>query len=124
MRNRPFVKRGCALRGGAGLALCDDHRLDRGHGAAGNLDLDHVGADRLDRLGQTNRCLLDADATGILDRVGDVLSGDGAEEATVFAGLLLNAIVGWAWADPVAALVIAAIAVREGRNAWRGDPCC
>jgi divalent metal cation (Fe/Co/Zn/Cd) transporter len=44
--------------------------------------------------------------------------------AALLAGLLLNAIVGWSWADPVAALVIAAIAVREGRNAWRGDPCC
>lgn len=44
--------------------------------------------------------------------------------AALLAGLLLNALVGWSWADPVAALVIAAIAVREGRNAWRGDPCC
>lgn len=44
--------------------------------------------------------------------------------AALLAGLLLNAALGWSWADPVAALVIAAIAVREGRNAWRGDPCC
>jgi len=44
--------------------------------------------------------------------------------AALLAGLLLNAVAGWTWADPVAALVIAAIAVREGRNAWRGDPCC
>jgi divalent metal cation (Fe/Co/Zn/Cd) transporter len=44
--------------------------------------------------------------------------------AALLAGLLLNAVVGWSWADPVAALVIAAVAVREGRNAWRGDPCC
>ncbi len=44
--------------------------------------------------------------------------------AALLVGLLLNALVGWSWADPVAALVIAAIAVREGRNAWRGDPCC
>jgi divalent metal cation (Fe/Co/Zn/Cd) transporter len=44
--------------------------------------------------------------------------------AALLAGLLLNAVAGWPWADPVAALVIAAIAVREGRNAWRGDPCC
>lgn len=39
-------------------------------------------------------------------------------------GLLGNAIAGWWWADPVAALVIAVVAVREGLNAWRGDPCC
>jgi divalent metal cation (Fe/Co/Zn/Cd) transporter len=44
--------------------------------------------------------------------------------AALLTGLLLNALVGWAWADPVAALAIAAIAVREGRNALRGDSCC
>ncbi len=44
--------------------------------------------------------------------------------AALLVGLVLNAVVGWSWADPVAALVIAAVAVREGRNAWRGDPCC
>ena len=44
--------------------------------------------------------------------------------AALLAGLMLNALLGWSWADPVAALVIAAVAVREGRNAWRGDPCC
>ena len=31
---------------------------------------------------------------------------------------------GWSWADPIAALVIAAVAVKEGRDAWRGDTCC
>ena len=44
--------------------------------------------------------------------------------AALLVGLLLNGLLGWSWADPVAALVIAAIAVREGINAWRGDPCC
>ena len=44
--------------------------------------------------------------------------------AALLGGLVLNALLGWAWADPVAALVIAALAVREGQNAWRGDPCC
>ena len=44
--------------------------------------------------------------------------------AALLAGLLLNAIAGWSWADPTAALVISAVAVREGRDAWRGDPCC
>ena len=44
--------------------------------------------------------------------------------AALLAGLVLNAIAGWSWADPVAALLIAAIAIREGLNAWRGDPCC
>lgn len=44
--------------------------------------------------------------------------------AVLLVGLLLNSLLGWSWADPVAALGIAAIAVREGVNAWRGDPCC
>ncbi len=44
--------------------------------------------------------------------------------AALLVGLLLNSVLGWSWADPVAALVIAAIAVREGINAWRGDTCC
>jgi divalent metal cation (Fe/Co/Zn/Cd) transporter len=32
--------------------------------------------------------------------------------------------MGWWWADPVAGRVIAAIAAKEGRDAWRGDGCC
>ena len=39
-------------------------------------------------------------------------------------GLVLNATLGWGWADPIAGLVIAAVAVREGRAAWRGEGCC
>jgi divalent metal cation (Fe/Co/Zn/Cd) transporter len=44
--------------------------------------------------------------------------------AVLLAGLVLNGLFGWTWADPVAALGIAALATREGVNAWRGDPCC
>ncbi|AVT34263.1 cation transporter [Plantactinospora sp. BC1] len=44
--------------------------------------------------------------------------------AVLLVGLGLNSLFGWSWADPVAALVIAAVAVREGREAWRGDTCC
>ena len=44
--------------------------------------------------------------------------------AVLLVGLVLNSLLGWSWADPIAALAIAAIAVREGINAWRGDPCC
>jgi divalent metal cation (Fe/Co/Zn/Cd) transporter len=44
--------------------------------------------------------------------------------AVLLAGLLLNATLGWWWADPIAGLVIAAVAVKEGREAWRGDNCC
>jgi divalent metal cation (Fe/Co/Zn/Cd) transporter len=39
-------------------------------------------------------------------------------------GLLLNAFFGWSWADPVVALVIAVVAVKEGREAWKGQQCC
>jgi divalent metal cation (Fe/Co/Zn/Cd) transporter len=42
----------------------------------------------------------------------------------LLVGLLANAALGWSWADPVAALVIAGIAVKEGLDAWRGDACC
>jgi len=42
----------------------------------------------------------------------------------LLVGLLANALFGWWWADPVAALVIAAVAVREGRESWRGEGCC
>ncbi len=44
--------------------------------------------------------------------------------AVLLVGLVLNATVGWWWADPIAALVIAALATREGLAAWRGDNCC
>lgn len=44
--------------------------------------------------------------------------------AVLLVGLLLNSLFGWSWADPIAALVIAVIATKEGRNAWRGDTCC
>lgn len=43
--------------------------------------------------------------------------------AVLLAGLLLNATLDWWWADPVAALAIAAFAAREGIEAWRGDAC-
>lgn len=44
--------------------------------------------------------------------------------AVLLVGLVLNATLGWSWADPIAGLVIAAIATREGVQAWRGEGCC
>ncbi|MGO4488257.1 cation diffusion facilitator family transporter [Microbacterium sp. 2RAF4] len=44
--------------------------------------------------------------------------------AALLVGLLLNSLLGWAWADSIAALVIAVFAVREGIEAWKGDACC
>jgi divalent metal cation (Fe/Co/Zn/Cd) transporter len=43
--------------------------------------------------------------------------------AALLAGLGANAAFGWWWADPVTALVIAAVAVREAREAWQGRAC-
>lgn len=44
--------------------------------------------------------------------------------AVLLLGLLANGLLGWSWADPAAALVIAAVALKEGRDAWRGGTCC
>jgi len=44
--------------------------------------------------------------------------------AGLLVGLGLNALLGWWWADPVTALAIAGVAVKEGRGAWRGESCC
>ncbi|MEV0996546.1 hypothetical protein [Nonomuraea sp. NPDC050202] len=57
-------------------------------------------------------------------------SGEGTQNlicaamaAGVLAGLWLNT-VGWWWVDPLVAVVLAAVAVREGRRAWHGHDCC
>jgi divalent metal cation (Fe/Co/Zn/Cd) transporter len=73
-------------------------------------------------------------------RVGNKLSSSAtvkeASQASLCAylsvalliGLTANALLGWWWADPLAALVICAVAVKEGRESWRGrgcaDGCC
>jgi divalent metal cation (Fe/Co/Zn/Cd) transporter len=44
--------------------------------------------------------------------------------AILLAGLLLNSLFGWSWADPIAAFGIAVIAIKEGISAWKGDTCC
>ena len=44
--------------------------------------------------------------------------------AGLLVGLSLNALLGWWWADPITALGIAAVALKEGQNAWRGMACC
>lgn len=43
--------------------------------------------------------------------------------AAVLVGLLLNSLFGWSWADPVAGLVIAIFAAREGVEAWKREAC-
>jgi divalent metal cation (Fe/Co/Zn/Cd) transporter len=44
--------------------------------------------------------------------------------AALLVGLSANALFGLWWADPVTALVIAGVAVKEGRESWRGESCC
>jgi divalent metal cation (Fe/Co/Zn/Cd) transporter len=58
-------------------------------------------------------------------------AGEGAQNllcaylaAAVLTGLILNAALGLWWADPVIALAIAVLAVKEGRETWRGEGCC
>jgi divalent metal cation (Fe/Co/Zn/Cd) transporter len=46
-----------------------------------------------------------------------------ALSAATLAGLALNAAFGWWWADPVAALAIGGLALKEGLEAWRGEHC-
>jgi divalent metal cation (Fe/Co/Zn/Cd) transporter len=57
--------------------------------------------------------------------------GEGAQNllctylaAAVFLGLAGNALFGWWWLDPIAALLIAGVAVKEGLETWRGEGCC
>ena len=67
-------------------------------------------------------------------RLGSAATVSDAEQNQICAylsiallvGLLANALLGWWWADPAAALVIAAVAAREGVESWKGDSgdCC
>lgn len=57
--------------------------------------------------------------------------GEGAQNllcaylaGAVFLGLVGNALFSWWWLDPIAALMIAGVAVREGLETWRGEGCC
>lgn len=59
------------------------------------------------------------------------LRADAAEAAVcgylaliALAGLVVNAIWGVRWADPIAALALLPLIVREGREALKGKPCC
>ena len=68
----------------------------------------------------------------LADKLGSVATrGEGTQNllcaylaGAVLLGLLGNALLGLWWLDPVAALAIAAVAVKEGRESWRGEGCC
>jgi divalent metal cation (Fe/Co/Zn/Cd) transporter len=76
--------------------------------------------------------LLGRAKTRIGERMGSVATkGEGRQNllcaylsAALLVGLTGNAALGLWWLDPVAALVIAAVALREGVEAWRGEGCC
>jgi divalent metal cation (Fe/Co/Zn/Cd) transporter len=69
---------------------------------------------------------------GVGQQLGSAATaGEGAQNllcaymaAGVLAGLAANTALGWWWLDPTIALGIAALAVREGREAWAGEGCC
>src|SRR4051794_13759146 len=95
MRYRPFgrlkpMDKDVYLRKGRAvtLLLLDDHRLDGRGDAVLDLDVDHAGADRADRLLEVDLAAIDLDAASLLDRVDDVLRRDRAEQAAVVAGLV------------------------------------
>lgn len=68
----------------------------------------------------------------LADKLGSVATrGEGTQNllcaylaAAVLLGLLGNALLGLWWLDPLAALVVAAVAAKEGRDSWRGKGCC
>jgi divalent metal cation (Fe/Co/Zn/Cd) transporter len=58
-------------------------------------------------------------------------SGEGTQNllcaalaGAVLIGLALNSGLGWWWVDPAIGLLVAAVAVKEGREAWNGEDCC
>jgi divalent metal cation (Fe/Co/Zn/Cd) transporter len=88
-------------------------------------------------IGVTISSLLLMPALGIAkQRLGDRLSsgataGEGAQNllcaylaGAVLVGLVGNGLWGWWWLDPIAGLLVAAVAIKEGREAWRGENCC
>jgi divalent metal cation (Fe/Co/Zn/Cd) transporter len=88
-------------------------------------------------IGLTISSLLLMPALGIAkQRLGDRLSsaataGEGAQNllcaylaGAVLVGLIGNSLWGWWWLDPVAGLLVATVAFKEGREAWRGENCC
>ncbi len=68
----------------------------------------------------------------LADTLGSVATrGEGTQNllcaylgGAVLLGLLGNTLLGWWWLDPIAALVVVAVSIREGRESWRGEGCC
>jgi divalent metal cation (Fe/Co/Zn/Cd) transporter len=88
-------------------------------------------------IGLTVSSMLLMPALGIAkQRLGNRLSsgataGEGTQNllcaylaGAVLVGLIGNSLWGWWWLDPIAGLLVAAVAIKEGREAWRGENCC
>jgi len=84
------------------------------HRAPGDL------VNRWERYGRTrySRCVVATRREGTQNLLCAYLA------AAVLVGLLGNTLLGLWWLDPVAALIIVAVATKEGLESWRGDGCC
>ena len=74
-------------------------------------------------LGRAKRRLADKLGSGATHGEGTQNILCGYLAIAVLTGLLGNAVFGWWWLDPVAALAIAGLAIRAGRESWRGESC-
>lgn len=74
-------------------------------------------------LGRAKRQLADKLGSGATHGEGTQNILCGYLAVAVLAGLLGNALLGWWWLDPIAALAIAGLAIREGHGSWRGESC-
>jgi divalent metal cation (Fe/Co/Zn/Cd) transporter len=76
--------------------------------------------------------LLGIAKTRLADQLGSAATkGEGRQNmlcaylaAALLVGLLGNMLAGAWWLDPLVGLTIAAVAIKEGREAWRGEGCC
>ena len=106
-------------------------------GSVRNLITQHQAESTLLGIGLTISSILLMPALGIAkQRLGARLgsgatAGEGTQNllcaylaAAVLAGLVANSLWGWWWLDPLAGLAVAAVAIKEGRAAWRGENCC
>ena len=106
------------------------------YGSVRDLITQHHAESTLLGIGLTISSILLMPALGIAkQRLGarldsGAMAGEGMQNllcaylaAAVLAGLIANSLWGWWWLDPLAGLAVAAVAVKEGRAAWRGENC-
>jgi divalent metal cation (Fe/Co/Zn/Cd) transporter len=74
---------------------------------------------------------VEASSPALIEKVRAAMNADTRQtdfcmylSAILLAGLTLNAVFGWWWADPIGALIMVPIIAKEGIDGLRGDPCC